>query len=85
MRLVTPGHLHYPITVTKLRCKPNDEVDRNGPLFDYQYKSVVIEGNEDDKEGKPVERTWPSTFESYSEGTLSQWFIKEGDKITQRG
>ena len=85
MRLVTPDSLHYPITVTKLRHKTSDEVERNAPLFDYFYKSKVIEGDEENKEGKPVERTWPSTFESYVEGTLTDWFIKPGQIITRRG
>lgn len=85
MRLVTPRNLHYPITVTKLRCKTQDEVAHNGALFDYQYKSKVIEGSDDNKEGKVVERTYPSTFESYVEGSLTKWLIKENDKIFGQG
>ena len=85
MRLVTPESLHYPITVTKLRQSQDAEVDRNAPLFDYYYKSKVIEGSEDDKQGKLVERTWPSTFESYTEGTLSRWYIDVGKVIARAG
>lgn len=85
MRLVTPDSLHYPITVTKLLRKTGDEVDRNAPIFSYYYKSTVIEGDADNKEGKPVVRTWPSTFESYIEGTITDWFIKPNQVITRRG
>jgi len=85
MRLITPNNLHYPITVTKLLRAPRDQVDRNAPLFNYYYKSTVIEGSEDDKEGRPVERTWPTTFESYAEGELVRWMIEEGKVITRPG
>lgn len=85
MRLYAPDSLHYPITVTKLLRKLDDQVDRNAPLFDYVYKSYVLEGSEDDKEGKQVLRPWPSTFESYGEGTLSKWYIEPGQVITRRG
>lgn len=83
MRLITPDSLHYPITVTKLRARPDNEIAHNAPLFDYFYKSKVIEGSEDNKEGKAVERTWPSTFESYVEGTLTKWYIQEGTVISR--
>lgn len=85
MRIITPESLHYPITVTRLLCKPRDHVDRNAPLFDYQYKSSVLEGDEDNREGKLVERTWPSTFESYVEGSLTQWHVAEGRVIARPG
>jgi len=85
MRIVTPESLHYPITVTKLRQEQDDNVDRNAPLFDYYYKSKVIEGSQENKEGKLVERTWPSTFESYTEGTLTRWYIDVGKVIARAG
>ncbi|KAL1306674.1 hypothetical protein AAFC00_005346 [Neodothiora populina] len=85
MRLITPNSLHYPITVTKLLRSPRDHIERNAPLFSYLYKSTVIEGSEDNKEGSPVERTWPSTFESYVEGELGRWMIEEGKVITKAG
>ena len=83
MRLVTPDSLHYPVTVTKLRLKESQDVAGNGPLFDYEYKTKVLEGSEDNKDGKLVERTFPSTFQSYAEGTLSRWLIAPGMVITR--
>ncbi|GAB7350968.1 hypothetical protein MBLNU459_g1467t2 [Dothideomycetes sp. NU459] len=85
MRLITPDSLHYPITVTKLLRTASDQVERNAPLFNYEYKSTVLEGSEDDKEDRPVERTWHSTFESYVEGTLTQWMVEEGRVIPRPG
>lgn len=85
MRLITPDSLHYPITVTKLLRTAREDVDRNAPLFNYEYKSTVLEWSEDDAKDVPVVRTWPSTFESYAEGTLTQWLIKEGMSIPRPG
>ncbi|GAM85577.1 hypothetical protein ANO11243_035840 [Dothideomycetidae sp. 11243] len=82
MRLITPDSLHYPITVTKLRLKESQDVANSGALFDYEYRTKVHEGTEDDKEGKLVERTFPSTFQSYVEGNLSKWLIQPGMIIT---
>lgn len=85
MRLITPHSLHYPITVTKLLRAPRDQIEHNAPLFSYEYKSIVIESSAEDKDGHEVERTWPSTFESYSEGELKRWMIEEGMVITRPG
>lgn len=85
MRLITPNGLHYPITITKFLRATNDQIQRNAPLFTYTYKSTVIEGTADNKEGSPVERTWPSTFESYVDGQLREWLIAEGQIITRPG
>ncbi|KAF2152661.1 hypothetical protein K461DRAFT_150894 [Myriangium duriaei CBS 260.36] len=83
MRLITPDSLHYPITVTKLRLKESQDVANSAPLFDYEYKTKVLEGSEDDKEGKLVDRTFPSTFQSSVEGSLSKWLIHPGLVITR--
>lgn len=83
MRLVTPESLHYPITVTRLRLKESEDVANGGPLFDYEYKTKVLEGSEEDKDGKMVERTFPSTFQSSVEGSLSKWYIQAGMVITK--
>ncbi|KAK4937311.1 CTD phosphatase Fcp1, partial [Elasticomyces elasticus] len=85
MRLITPDSLRYPITVTRLRHSSGDHVERFAPLFDYQYKSKVIEGSRENPEGEEVERTWPSTFESETEGKLMRWDVTVGQVITKRG
>ena len=85
MRIITPESLHYPITVTRLLCKPRDQVDHNAPLFTYQYKTQVLEGDEETREPKLVDRIWPATFESYVEGSLTEWHITEGRVISRPG
>lgn len=85
MHLITPKGLHYPITVTKLRCQLKDPVKQHAPIFDYEYKSTVLEGSEENREGVPVERTFQSTFESYLEGSLSQWCLAVGTTLTRAG
>ncbi|KAH0371010.1 hypothetical protein KCU65_g2127, partial [Aureobasidium melanogenum] len=85
MRIITPENLHYPITVTRLLRKPQDQVDYNAPLFAYQYKTKVLEGDEETRENKLVERMCPSTFESTAEGTLTAWHISEGRVISRPG
>ncbi|KAI5201952.1 hypothetical protein AUEXF2481DRAFT_25240 [Aureobasidium subglaciale EXF-2481] len=85
MRIVTPKNLHYPITVTRLLRQPQEQIDYNAPLFTYQYKTKVLEGDEETREAKLVERLWPSTFESTAEGTLTEWHLSVGRVITGPG
>lgn len=85
MRLITPDSLHYPITVTKLLRTTHDDIQRNAPLFTYEYRSTVLEWSVDEAKDIPVMRTWTSTFESYAEGALTQWLIKEGMVIPRPG
>jgi hypothetical protein len=83
MKLALPSSLHYPITITKLLKQPNDEVERFAPLFSYSYKTTVTEGNEFGEE-KQVEKSFPSQFESPTEGTLIKWLIQPGTPILRR-
>jgi RNA polymerase II subunit A-like phosphatase len=86
MHILTPHTLHYPIKVTRLLRKPGDDVPENGPLFDYEYKSKVMEGTWTEKDGKidvEVERTWPATFESEFEGLLTSLDVVVGQVITK--
>lgn len=87
MHLYTPNGLLYPIKVTRLLRSSGDEIGENAPLFDYEYKSKVIEGVWTAEEGnvdREVERTWPATFESEFEGTLASLGVKVGQVITGR-
>ena len=43
MHLYTPPGLLYPIKVTRLLREPGSEIVENAALFDYEYKSKVIE------------------------------------------
>jgi RNA polymerase II subunit A-like phosphatase len=85
MRIITPDHLLYPITITRLLRQPNDQVDFNAPLFTYQYKTKVLEGDEETRVDKLVERIWPATFESTAEGALTEWHVSVGRVISRPG
>lgn len=85
MRLYTPNGLLYPVKVTRLLRQPGDEIEENAPLFDYEYKSKVLEGHINSKghlEDKLVERTWPATFESELEGSLTSLNLTVGQVLT---
>jgi RNA polymerase II subunit A-like phosphatase len=60
MHLYTPPGLLYPIKVTRLLREPGSEIVENAALFDYEYKSKVIEGVWTEKDGnvdREVERS----------------------------
>jgi RNA polymerase II subunit A-like phosphatase len=87
MHIYTPRGLLYPIKVTRLLREPGGEIIENAPLFDYEYKSKVLEGIWTERDGnvdREVERTWPATFESEFEGTLTSLSVKVGQTITGR-
>ena len=81
MLLRLPRSLYYPITVTELLKRPSDNVERDEPLFAYIYKTVVTEGSRDGIDRK-VEKTFPSRFESSTEGEFRSWKIKAGEVIS---
>lgn len=81
MLLRFPASLHYPITITELLKRPNDNVERFAPLFSYFYKTTVTEDNGWGIDIQ-VEKTFPTRFESSVEGTLTTWKIKKGDVIS---
>ena len=80
MLLRSPPALHYPITVTELLKRPQDTVRRSAPLFRYYFKSVVAEDNED-RETREVEKTFPTLYESEVEGKLLRWKVQKGSVI----
>ena len=84
MRLKFPPSLHYPITLTELLVKPNDNVTQSEPLFSYFYKNtrevVDRDGNAED-----VEENFPTRFASDVDGTLQKWMVQKGQVIAQPG
>lgn len=77
MRLKLPNSLHYPITITELLQRPDDQVDQGTPLFAYCYTTTVTEGDPFGEEQEVV-KTFPSRYESPLEGVLKTWKIREG-------
>lgn len=84
MLLRSPKDLHYPITVTELLKQPNDDVERFAPLFSYFYTSTVTEGNRYGEEFQ-VEKSFPTRFESETDGKLQEWKIHAGTVIAKSG
>ena len=82
MLLKLPSSLHYPITVTELLKRPNDNVERFAPLFSYSYKTTVTEGDGLGNDYQ-VSKTFPTRFESTVEGTLTRWKVEEGAVISK--
>lgn len=84
MQLQLPRGLHYPITITELLKRPDDNVERFAPLFSYSYKTTVTEGNKFGDEFQ-VEKDFPTKFESSVGGKLKAWSISVGDVISRSG
>jgi RNA polymerase II subunit A-like phosphatase len=84
MLIKTPHSLHYPITVTELLKKRNEDVKKFEPLFAYAYKSTVTEGNEYGEEFT-VEKTFPARFESETDGVVASWKVAKGAVIAGPG
>ncbi|KAF2273914.1 uncharacterized protein EI97DRAFT_435560 [Westerdykella ornata] len=84
MRIRSPPHLRYPITIVELLCKQGEEIKRSAPLFKYSYETVVSEA---DKYGelKEVKKRFPERFNSPNDGTVSEWFVKPGTLIERPG
>jgi RNA polymerase II subunit A C-terminal domain phosphatase len=84
MRLTLPPSLHYPITVTELLKKPNDEVERSEAIFTYSFKASAPVYDRDGNETF-VEKLFPSRFESSVDGIIQKWFLRKGDVISRGG
>lgn len=80
MLLRLPSGLHYPITITTLLKSEGDEVKKDEPLFWYIYEA---EHEEFDLWGnlKPVQRKYPTRFESTVDGQITEWKIGKGEVI----
>ena len=74
MQLKSPPGLHYPITVAKLRKRPNDAIKKQDVLFEYTYVTQVTEVDRFGEEEK-VDKAFYSTFESTVDGTLVAWDV----------
>ena len=81
MQLTTLRSLAYPITVTKILRRVNDEIAQNAPLFTYRYKATNSEFSEEAGDYVEKERTYLSDFESEVEGTVVSLNIKVGQVI----
>lgn len=84
MRIRSPPHLRYPITIVELLCRQGEEIQRSAPFFKYTYETVVSEA---DRYGEitEVKKRFPERFNSPNDGTVSEWFVKPGTVIDRPG
>ena len=76
--------LHYPIKVRELFKKVGDDVKPGDNLFEFEYTTIVSEGN-DDGEMVNVPKTFLAEFQSENEGALIKWSIKASQAIERAG
>lgn len=84
MKVTSPKHLHYPITVVDLLRKNDEDIQRSTPLFSYFYETTVTETDEFG-EPKDVKKRFPERFNSTTDGVVIEWFIKPGTIIRRPG
>lgn len=72
--------MRYPITITALLKKPNDDIPRLSPLLIYKYKTIVTEYPEFGEEVQ-VEKEFSSQYDAPIEGKLERWFVEVGTVI----
>lgn len=81
MIIQLPRSVRYPITITALLKKRDDDIPRLSPLFLYRYKTTVTEYPEFGEEIQ-VEKEFAAQFDAPIEGKLERWFIKVGSEIS---
>jgi RNA polymerase II subunit A-like phosphatase len=84
MKIRSPQHLRYPITVVDLLRKENEDIKRSAPLFSYYYETTVTERDEFG-EPKEVKKRFPERFNSTTAGVITEWHIKNGTIIRRPG
>ena len=83
MLLRLPANIHIPIKIRKCLKQPGEEIERDDPLFSYEYTADVTEGSRDGTETIVKKQLVAPPFTSRIEGTLKLWKFWEGDVISQ--
>lgn len=84
MRLYTPAHLAYPVTVTRLLCKQGDDIAQNAPIFGYKYRAVQKVYDDETREDVDKEVDFFTNFESAVEGNITGLTIEVGQVLRGR-
>lgn len=84
MRLYTPAHLAYPVTVTTLLCKQGDDIAQNAPIFGYKYRAVQKVYDDETREDVDKEVDFFTNFESAVEGNITGLTIEVGQVLCGR-
>ena len=77
--------LRYPITVVNLLKSPGDKIKKQEPLMEYSFKWMKEVGDKIRGETWEEEQTTIVPWESPSDGELSQWHIRAGQRIDADG
>ena len=79
--LHTPDGLLYPITITRLRVHPDDNITRGLGLCDYSFQFKVQKArSKDENEFETRYGTWESPIE----GVFGKWLVRPGDVIASK-
>ncbi|KAJ4286193.1 CTD phosphatase Fcp1 [Collariella sp. IMI 366227] len=76
------SRLRYPITIVKLLKAPNDKIRKQEPLLQYSFKWMKEVGDTIRGDTWQEEQTTIVTWESPSDGELTQWRLREGQHVT---
>jgi RNA polymerase II subunit A C-terminal domain phosphatase len=85
MIIRSPGNLHYPVTITGLLVKKDQELKRDTPLFNYTYESsrnTIDEFGEEHVEKVNYSAEFRAGIDG---GTLLEWKVGKGDVIARAG
>jgi RNA polymerase II subunit A-like phosphatase len=77
MIIKLPKSVRFPITITEVLKKPNDDVPRLAPLLVYSYRTTVTEYPEYGVEVQK-ERELSSQFDAPVGGKLARWLVNVG-------
>lgn len=80
MIIKLPKSVRYPITISELLKKPNDDVPRLTPLLVYTYRTTITEYPEYGVEVQ-VEKVLSSQFDAPVGGKLEKWFVETGTVV----
>ncbi len=72
------SRLKYPITISKLYKKPNDEVKKQERILEYKFKWMKEVGDPIKKETWEEEQTSYGDWDSPVDGHLKKWMVMEG-------
>ncbi|KAL2132337.1 hypothetical protein VTI74DRAFT_3941 [Chaetomium olivicolor] len=76
------SRLRYPITIVKLLKAPGDKIKKQEPLLQYSFKWMKEVGDTIRGDTWEEEQTTIVTWESPTDGELTQWRIREGQRVT---
>ncbi|KAK4146686.1 uncharacterized protein C8A04DRAFT_34870 [Dichotomopilus funicola] len=75
------NRLRYPITVVRLLKQPGNKIKKQEPLMEYSFKWVKEVGDSIRGDTWEEEQTTIVNWASPSDGELTNWHIREGQKI----